>query len=535
MKKFLGVLTVILSLLLTLLIILVGAYLAVPSFKDKVNRIVKKPAVNVTVVNVPQTGADTSVPASPAAGSTTSVPSTQDVTPQTPITVPSSAEIPGTPIPEPTAAESSQVLSPDVDTGYVPPSENSLNIPDTLIGKTGGYEPVIPDLKTVPDDVADTLESTLDYGNTGDGLDFDPLMYPYYHILDDVSKHLYRQIYANNCDLYDDFKAVEPAASPAQVKNAFTAVWNDHPELFYADTKFSAAFRGNGDCLELKLYFNDLAGSIDSTKAQFEDAANAVKNASSGSPYDMEKAAHDALANMDSYSIPAPYNQSAYSALVNGRTVCAGYSRAMQYVMQQAGIPCYYCSGYAGENHAWNIICLDDEFYNLDVTWDDTDDSSVCNYDWFNKTDADYAGSHVRRDLSVYLPPCNGTKYGNLESNPAPAENPQNNTPVQPSEDLRSLADLGMDESDVIKDLNAYYEKCKDLLINDDGSHDFDVVVDSAALCEQIAAAYNNNSASDNLLRPAISELGYKTINMRVYPEELEDGRYLLSHKYTVN
>ena len=36
-------------------------------------------------------------------------------------------------------------------------------------------------------------------------------------------------------------------------------------------------------------------------------------------------------------------------------------------------------------------------------------------YDYFNKTDADYADSHIRQELSVYLPPCDGQAYRNLE------------------------------------------------------------------------------------------------------------------------
>ena len=424
MKNILSKLIAILSILLTLLIILVGAYIGVPSFKSKVNSLIPQDNKKVTVVKVDptiaDTGADTGTSSSIIGPVSNDLPS--DNIPS--ITVPAPAPvIPSSPasaqIPDPTPEESSAYISPDADTGYVKPPESGLDIPEGLKSKTGGFDPVTPDLNTISDEEAEALESSLDYGNTGDGLDFDPLFYPYYHMLDDKSKSLYRQIYANASDLYSDFKAVESDATPAQVKNAFIAVCNDHPELFFMDTKFSAAFKGNGDCIEIKLCFNDLANNIDETKAQFENAAQSVKNASSGSPFEMEKAAHDALSQMNTYSLMAPHNQSAYSALNEGSTVCAGYSRAMQYVMQLAGVPCYYCSGYAGENHAWNIICLDDEFYNLDVTWDDTDDASVCNYDWFNKTDADYGTTHIRRDLSVYLPPCNGTKYRYNEERPA--------------------------------------------------------------------------------------------------------------------
>ena len=114
----------------------------------------------------------------------------------------------------------------------------------------------------------------------------------------------------------------------------------------------------------------------------------------------------------------APMNQSAYSALVNGRTVCAGYARAFQYLMQRLGIPCYYCTGYAGEDHAWNIIKLGEDYYNVDVTWDDTDTPT---YDYFNKSDREFGTSHMRTGLAVYLPACGSgmDMQGNPVSNQA--------------------------------------------------------------------------------------------------------------------
>ena len=96
-----------------------------------------------------------------------------------------------------------------------------------------------------------------------------------------------------------------------------------------------------------------------------------------------------------------------------------GYSRAFQYLMQQLGIPCYYCTGYSGENHAWNIVYLYGEYYNVDLTWDDTEPTT---YDFFNKTDADYADTHVRRGLAQKLPACEGVSYRNLEETPGEAE-----------------------------------------------------------------------------------------------------------------
>ncbi len=323
-----------------------------------------------------------------------------------------------------------EYLSSDIDTGYIVPPEEEIFIPDELKLRIGGLESITPDIKKLTDEKAKELEDELTYGDVGDGLEFDPLMYPYYQMLDDQSKHLYRQIFANARALNDHFKAVETNVTGTQLNNAFVAVFNDHPELFYLDTKFSAGYRKNGNCLEIREYYNSLADNIGATSAQFEEAAQSVKNAAPTSPEEYEKAVHDSLAEMNEYSLGAPYNQSAYSALAAGSTVCAGYSRAFQYVMQLAGIPCYYYSGYAGESHAWNIICLDDEFYNVDVTWDDTDPGH--NYDWYNKTDADYATTHMRKGLSVYLPPCGGTKYADVnEEQQEPVEEEPEEEPPQ--------------------------------------------------------------------------------------------------------
>ena len=77
--------------------------------------------------------------------------------------------------------------------------------------------------------------------------------------------------------------------------------------------------------------------------------------------------------------------------------------------MTKLGIPTYYCVGYSqNQNHAWNIIRLDDGYYNVDVTWDD---SRYSKYSFFNRTDKDFASTHSRSTLSNNLPKCEGTKY----------------------------------------------------------------------------------------------------------------------------
>ena len=97
---------------------------------------------------------------------------------------------------------------------------------------------------------------------------------------------------------------------------------------------------------------------------------------------------------------------SAYGAIINGKAVCQGYASLFYRMCREAGIPARIITGLGnGGAHAWNIVKLDGAYYNVDVTWDDTEDS---NYNYFNKSDSEYASTHRRTGLSVYLPACEG-------------------------------------------------------------------------------------------------------------------------------
>lgn len=287
--------------------------------------------------------------------------------------------------------------------GYEQPPQSDVNIPTIVRGKTG-YEPM-----TEQSEAADENEySGLTYGELGDGLTFDPLFYPYYHMLDEKGQHIYRQIYANANAMNEAFIPIEEVTVP-EVKSAITAVYNDHPELFWLNTIFTCKYDRHKICAELVLDFNMTKEELEKASPDFYNTMNNIlSDLENLSPYEKEVKLHDALIRRIDYDKSADMNQSAYSALVEGKSVCAGYARAYQYLMQKLGIPCYYCTGYAGQNHAWNIVALDDGYYNVDVTWDDTPGYE---YDYFNKTDEEYANTHIRQDLSINLPQCQGQRY----------------------------------------------------------------------------------------------------------------------------
>ena len=413
-------------------------------------------------------------------------------------------------------------IAENINPEYISPQRSRIQVPSQVAGKSG-YRQIEDEGGEIEDEEAGQLQSQLGFGSTGDGLVFDGNYYPYYGMLDEAGKHLYRQIYANANDLILAFAPVEEVTSP-RLRTVFAAVYNDHPELFWLETAYYGKYRRDGICVEIDLRMNYTAQNLEESKAVFQERANEIlaQATSLSDNYEKEKLVHDILIDRITYNMGAEMNQSAYSALVNGQTVCAGYARAFQYLLQQLGIPCYYCTGYAGESHAWNIVSLDDGYYNVDVTWDDTEGG---NYDYFNKTDQDYAGTHMRQELSVYLPPCVGKKYRNLEPGSG-ADNSSGN--------LRGMEEAGFDQADLLSSVSEYYEDCHEqVAANGLGAYTFSSVVDGKALAEEIYQSYRQNTYRQGYMEQAMEEVGALTCTMELEFEPLKEDKYLVTH--TVN
>lgn len=123
---------------------------------------------------------------------------------------------------------------------------------------------------------------------------------------------------------------------------------------------------------------------------------------------DKEKIAHDIIASNTIYKLSAANSQSAYSLVVNGQTVCAGYAGTMQLLLNAAGVETIEVTS---DSHGWNMVKLHDKWYVVDVTWDDRDGSgNSYDYQYYNKSidtilKNDSDKSHIRQNwYDDYLP-----------------------------------------------------------------------------------------------------------------------------------
>ncbi len=211
------------------------------------------------------------------------------------------------------------------------------------------------------------------------------------------------------------------------------AITYDHPDLFYYEN-----FSMCGNVVNLK--YCATAEESEVLMRRIEEAVPRYLDGidDSMSAYDVALRLHINVINSVDYDSimldreeeaggPADgkidYLRSICGVFLNGKAVCAGYARAMQYLLQKCGVECAYVSGYiieeSGEKsdrHAWNILKVDGDYYYLDTTWDDSSNTiqevrkTSYGFDYFCITTDEMSRSRDFTGAPYDVPLCTATK-----------------------------------------------------------------------------------------------------------------------------
>ena len=79
--------------------------------------------------------------------------------------------------------------------------------------------------------------------------------------------------------------------------------------------------------------------------------------------------------------------------LNNGIIVCDGYAKTLQWVLRCLNVDCFVVYGVTtnnNDNHAWNKVKIDGEWYNIDICWRDTGSGDM----FFLKSDKFFQKNH---------------------------------------------------------------------------------------------------------------------------------------------
>ncbi len=109
---------------------------------------------------------------------------------------------------------------------------------------------------------------------------------------------------------------------------------------------------------------------IDAMKAKIQKGSNDVEKARIAHDLIVENIKYDPGFSYNPIQPVSTFHQGIYSVLFEDYTVCAGYTKTFALLMNSMGIDTI---GITSDVHAWNVICLNDSWYNVDLTWNDLD------------------------------------------------------------------------------------------------------------------------------------------------------------------
>ncbi len=218
---------------------------------------------------------------------------------------------------------------------------------------------------------------------------------------------------------------IEQGLDELDIDRIFQCVLIDHPEIFYTTgytyTKYSRGDRTVGI---------DFAGTYSLSREEAVEKAEKIRGRVSewladipedASEYDKVKAVYEKIIFSTNYDLDASDNQNIASVFLGNSSVCQGYAKATQYLLNHLGVMCTLVQGTVdtGEAHAWNLVRVDDDYYYVDTTWGDAsyrmEDGSgqeelpEINYDYLCVTTQDLLRTH-RIESVVNMPGCTATQ-----------------------------------------------------------------------------------------------------------------------------
>lgn len=202
-----------------------------------------------------------------------------------------------------------------------------------------------------------------------------------------------------------------------EVSQAVSELERRHPEIFWING-YTIKYNDVSAEITLKVMNQYPAETLKQMSAELEKQVESALREinASGSDYDKALAVHDYLVEYTEYNVAAVNMgkglwSTAYGCLIERSAVCQGYAQAFQILTNRLGLECGICSGDAkGEPHAWNYIKLNQQYYWVDVTWDDpvsdNDHLDWIHHGYFLIDDAMLSRSRTFSSNGQFIPEC---------------------------------------------------------------------------------------------------------------------------------
>lgn len=217
---------------------------------------------------------------------------------------------------------------------------------------------------------------------------------PVYGQLSKKEKSLYTAVYRGIND-YEKEISLPYEVSGDTYSKIYCLLEKQEGELFFIDSTYYTAEK----LRNAKIIYREDKNKIKDMRRQLEVALEkGAEDAELGmNDYDTVMRIHDYIIRKCRYieENDSGYCATAYGCLVQNEANCEGYAKAFDLLASRMGLESILVTGTTdtGENHAWNQVKVDGKWYNIDVTWDETDVEGdlrrmyfLCDDDFFDKT-----------------------------------------------------------------------------------------------------------------------------------------------------
>lgn len=231
----------------------------------------------------------------------------------------------------------------------------------------------------------------------------------YHYICNDIEKELYATILDGLMEYQEEIYFYnKPNVTPTLIGQLFKMVLYDNPRIFYTSTQ-GYQIGSSFTTLVLKpKYFFPLQSVLELQEWLDERIVEICRPIIGlEDQFSKEIYIHNYLVENIQYShsaVAQPINAyTVVGTLLENNSVCAGVALSFKLLMDYLDISCIVATGIATNNagiterHAWNLVYIDDSYYQMDVTWDLLDGQKdwVIKYDYFNLTTQEMYQSRV--------------------------------------------------------------------------------------------------------------------------------------------
>lgn len=239
-------------------------------------------------------------------------------------------------------------------------------------------------------------------------------------------KYAYGQLDAIEQTVYDEMLStilnhenkISLSTTDTDVMNrAYSAVCSDYGGLFWVNGYVFTRYKKGDELVGLE--FSPKYTMTEEVRRQTQERIDRVVEewfagiSINDTDYEKAKYIYETLALKTEYVEDARDSQNIISVFLRKQTVCQGYACAVQYLLEQLGVQSIIVSGKAlGQPHAWNLLCLDGEYYYMDATWGNNGyrnkegvETSFIDYNYMAMTTAEMQMGH-EPDMDISLPEC---------------------------------------------------------------------------------------------------------------------------------